>query len=85
MRNRRATPVQHRRRHDAVHAQTLAGVPQQVHLYCEAQAVRTAAALTNQRQIVVGEGVVPNQFVWGGWQRPAGYRARRQKELIDGA
>lgn len=85
MRNRRATPVQHRRRHDAVHAQTLAGVPQQVHLYCEAQAVRTAAALTNQRQIVAGERLVPNQVVCSSWQRPAGYRARPRKELIDGA
>ena len=61
-------PLQHRRRHGAVHAQTLVGIPQQAHLYREAQAVRISAALTNQRQIVVDEGVVLNQFVLGGWQ-----------------
>ena len=61
-------PPQHWRFYGAVHAQTLVAIPQQAHPYREAQAVRISAALTNQRQIVVDEGVVPNQFVLGGWQ-----------------
>ena len=61
-------PVQQRHRHGAINGQALAGIAKQAHLYREAQPVCVAAALPDQRQVVVVEGVVLDQFVLGVWQ-----------------
>jgi hypothetical protein len=62
-------PVQHRRWHVAVDGEALARVAQQAYLHGEAQSVRIAAALPDQRQVVVIEGVLADQFVLGVGQR----------------
>ncbi len=58
-------PLQQGSRHGGVWQQSLAREAQQAQLHCDAQAIGVAAPLTDQRQIGLAEGVVPDEFVFG--------------------